>query len=464
MNEGEIMQRTTVHETWSSRTVFLLAAIGSAVGLGNIQRFPQMVGENGGGAFVLIYLICVFVIGVPLLMAELMIGRRGRQSAITTMRLVAVEEGHSPRWTYLGWLGVLIAFFVLTFYSVIAGWGLDYMVKSLVGQFAGLDAARSNALFNGLLADPLRLAFWHAVFIGLSVFVVARGVHKGLEAAVNILMPMLFIILLGLVGYAMVKGDFMAGVNFLFAPDFSKITGKVIMLAVGQSFFTLTLGAGAMMTYGAYLPQNVSIPRAVSIIALSDTAVALLAGLALFPIVFAFGLDPNSGSGLAFVTLPVAFGQMTGGTIVGALFFMLLVIAALTSIIATLEPLVAWGEEHRGFKRSTTAIVAGIIAWVLGTGTVFSFNIWKGFYPLGWVPGLEGKTIFGLMDFLTITIALPISGFLIAIFAGWRMRQSSSREELGLAEGLLYKTWLFLVRIVAPLALIAVFFGGLFSS
>lgn len=454
-------QSTSIHRAWSSRLAFLIAATGSAVGLGNLWRFPYIAGENGGGAFVLIYIICVLFLGVPLIMAELLIGRRGQQSAVNTMRSLAIQEKVSTLWAGLGWLMVIIPLIGLTYYSVVAGWGLAYVVEAATGSFAGISGDDSNTMFNELTADPLRVAIWHGVFIGVTVFIVARGVNAGLEKASFLMMPALFVILIILVLYAMVAADFSAGFSFLFKVDFSRITGEIVLMALGQAFFSLAIAVGVMMTYGAYLSKDVSIFRAAGQIAIADTLVALLAGLAIFPVVFASGLEPNSGPGLIFITMPVAFGQMPAGTLFGTLFFVLLCFAAITTGIGMLEPAVSWLEEHRGMKRSHMAIFTGVLCWALGLSSVLSFNIWSDVHPLSFIPAFAEKTIFDSLDFILANILIPVGGLLIAVFAGWAMSRTSTVDELGLGDSYLYRLWRFLIRYLAPLALLMVFLANI---
>jgi neurotransmitter:Na+ symporter, NSS family len=452
------------HETWSSPAAFILAAIGAAVGLGNIWRFPYLAGENGGGAFVLIYLLCIVVIGIPLLMAEIMIGRRSRQSPINGTRAIAVAENRSPMWQTIGWLAIIAALLGLMFFTVIAGWTLEYLLKAVAGEFIGIDAERSGKSFDALLANPLRLTVWHSVIMASTIYVVARGIRHGIEKAVKWIMPALFIILVILVGYAAVATNIEAGLQFMFAFDFSKITPNTVLMAVGQAFFSITVCVGSMMTYGAYMPQEASIPRAALTIAAADTGVAILAGIAIFSIVFAYGLEPAEGPGLIYVTLPIAFGHMPGGTIFGILFFLFLAAAAFTSSISLLEPIVSWAEEHRGVNRVKTAILVGLTVGVLGLATVFSFNILSDFTPLDMFSTFSGMTIFDLIIYLVLNILLLVGGVLMAIFAGWMMKSQSSREELNMGSRLSYLIWQFLVRFIAPVAVIIVFLVKIFSE
>ncbi|HFD92166.1 MAG TPA: sodium-dependent transporter [Gammaproteobacteria bacterium] len=447
-------RRTSMHGQWSSRWMFILAATGSAVGLGNIWKFPYITGENGGGAFVLVYLVCIAVIGIPIMMAEVMIGRRGRQSPINTMRTLARAEGRHPYWQYLGWAGVLAGFLILSYYSVIAGWALAYVFRAGSGIFHGTSADDVGAIFAELVSSPERLLAWHTLFMVMTMIVVSRGVRGGLEQAVRFLMPLLFVLLIILVGYSMNTGAFLDGVEFLFAPDFSKITGAGILIAMGHAFFTLSLGMGAIMVYGSYIPDNVSIAQTSVIIAMADTVVALLAGLAIFPIVFANGLQPGSGPGLIFQTLPLAFGQMPAGSLFGVLFFVLLVFAAWSSAISLIEPAVAWLVENHGFTRVAASVWCGLATWLLGLGTVFSFNIGEDIK-------FFGLTFFDMLDFLTANIMLPLGGLFIAIFAAWVMSKRSTQEELAMKVPLAYSLWRGLVRYVTPLAVIVVFLNAI---
>lgn len=441
--------KKSIHGEWSSRFAFVLAATGSAVGLGNIWKFPYITGEHGGGAFVFVYLLCVLLIGVPIMIAETMLGRRGRQSPINTMQTLAEEAGASVNWHYLGWMGVIAGFLILSYYSVIAGWASAYVFKSLTGSFSA-DAMQVKALFDDFIASPLQLIFWHTLFMGATMFVVARGVQGGLEKAVRFLMPSLFVLLILMVGYAMSSGAYQQGLSFLFNPDFSKIDAASVLTAMGHAFFTLSLGMGAIMVYGSYLPKEVSISKTVFIIAGADTAVALLAGIAIFPIVFANNLEPSAGPGLIFQTLPIAFGSMGGGLIFGTLFFVLLVFAALSSSISLIEPAVAWLVENRGLSREQSCVWAGLVTWLLGLVTVFSFNI-------GADVKIFGHTMFNLLDYLTANLMLPIGGFFVAVFAGWIMQQRHSEDELQMHPPAAYKLWRFLVCYISPAAVFLVF-------
>jgi len=441
--------RRSIHGQWSSRWAFVMAAAGSAIGLGNIWRFPYLTGENGGAAFVLVYLAAVAVVGLPVMMAEVMLGRRGRQSPINTMRALAAEEGHSPLWQYLGWMGMLAGFLILSFYAIVGGWTVAYVVRTAGGVFNGMAPKATGDVFDGLVGDPERLLAWFTVFMLMTTAVVSRGVRGGLEQANKVMMPALFLILVVLVGYAMGNGKFTDALAYLFTPDFSRLTAASVLAAMGQAFFSLSLGMGAIMAYGSYLSEHASIPRTTLQVAGMDTLVALLAGVAIFPLVFAYGFEPQQGPGLVFKVLPAAFGQMPGGRLVGTLFFVLLTFAAWTSSISLLEPIVAWLVENRGHSRIRAAALAGTLAWALGLGPLLSLNAWSGYT-------LFGKNLFDLVEYVTANVMLPLGGLLIAIFAGWWLSRTASVEELGLGDGLAYRTWRVLIRYVTPVAVLIV--------
>jgi NSS family neurotransmitter:Na+ symporter len=450
-------ERSSIHGQWSNRLAFVLAATGSAVGLGNIWKFPYITGENGGGAFVLVYLLCIAVIGIPIMMAEVMLGRRGRQSPVNTMRTLAAEEKLSPHWQWLGWGGMLAGFLILSYYSVIAGWALAYVFRTGSGLFTGLTADGVQSIFSNLVDEPERLMAWHTIFMVMTMIVVSRGVRGGLEAATRVLMPALFVLLLVLDGYAWHSGGFERGLEFLLRPDFSRLSANGVLIAMGHAFFTLSLGMGAIMVYGSYLPDNASIARASIAVSVMDTVIALLAGLAIFPLVFANGLEPSSGPGLIFLSLPIAFGHMDGGAFFGMLFFVLLVFAAWTSAISLIEPAVAWLVENHGLSRIRASVVAGVVTWLFGLLTVFSFNIWSEVKPLSWIPIFHDHTVFDLLDYLTANIMLPLGGLLIAVFVAWCMPRDSSVDELAMGDGFFYRLWRFLVRYITPVAVMIVF-------
>ncbi len=446
-------KRASLHGQWSSKLAFILAVTGSAVGLGNIWKFPYMVGVNGGGAFVLIYLLCVLVIGLPIMMSEIMLGRRGRRNPVATMQILGEEEAGHMKWGLVGFMGVLAGFIILSFYSVIAGWTVSYVFKAATNQFANSDAATIGEMFSSFIANPVITGFWHTLFMAMTVILVALGVERGLEKAVRFMVPALLFLLLMLLGYAVNSGAFVQGLEFMFRPDFSKVSGGMVLAAMGQAFFTLSVGMGAVMAYGAYLPQETSIARTSVAVVFADTAIAILAGLVIFPIVFANGLDPADGPGLVFQTLPLAFGQMAGSSIFGTLFFLLLSLAALTSAISLMEPAVAWMIERHLLSRPAAATVVGVIIWLLGILTVLSFSTLK---DLTFLKG----TMFDNFDYLTSNIMLPLGGLLITLFAGWVMCSNSSSDELDPDAGNVYRLWRLLTRYVVPVAVALVFLNA----
>ncbi|WP_417320430.1 sodium-dependent transporter [Emcibacter sp.] len=441
------------HEKWSSGATFLLAAIGSAVGLGNIWRFPYVVGENGGGAFVLLYIGMVILFGIPVVMTELLIGRRYQMSPVNSLATIGADKPAKRLWKALGWSYVLVPIGILSFYGVVAGWTLNYVVKMGSGSLSGVDSAEVEAIFGGVLSDPVTMIFWQTVAMLITMGIVARGVKGGLEKAVEILMPALFIILIALVAYALYAGNVERAMEFLFQPDFSKLTARSVLEAAGQAFFSLSLGSGAIMTYGAYLTKDISIPKMSCGVAFADTLVALLAGLAIFPIVFANGLDPEAGPGLVFVTLPIVFDSMPFGQFFGMLFFLLITFAAVTSTISLLEPMVSYLEERVPHMRLKMTLLAGAGTWAVGILAALSLNVMSDFKPLGMFRTFENMGIFDLLDYFSANVFMMLNGLLIAIFAGWVMKRTALLEELGLADSWLFKFWRLLIKVVVPIGL-----------
>ncbi|PKH58103.1 MULTISPECIES: sodium-dependent transporter [unclassified Halomonas] len=441
------------HAQWSSRMTFVLAAAGSAVGLGNIWKFPYMVGESGGAAFVFVYLLCIALIGLPILVSEWLLGRRGQKNPASTMSELARTAKKPKAWAIVGISGIVGAFLILSFYSVIGGWSLYYTVNSVSGTFSGQDADGIGALFNGMLSNPGLLLLGHSVFMLLVIGIVARGVTKGLEGAVRILMPVLALLLVVLIGYGMTTGHFGEALTYMFNPDWSKLTAETVLAALGHAFFTLSLGMGIMMAYGSYLDKEINLLQTARTVIIMDTVIALGAGLAIFPIVFANNLDVASGPGLIFVTLPLAFGNIDGGLLLGLMFFLLLTFAALTSAISLLEPVVEFIEERTPLGRVMATVVAGVGAWLLGIAALLSFNVWS-------EPLLFGLGVFDLLDTLTSKIMLPLTGLGAILFTAWCLERSSVEDELGLsATG--KSVWNIIARYVAPAGVIAVFVTGL---
>lgn len=449
-NKAGDSRRSSLHGNWSSKMAFVLAVTGSAVGLGNIWRFPYVAGENGGGAFVLVYLVCVIAIGMPVMMSEILIGRRGRRNPVATMELLGREEGGSGNWRFVGLMGVIGGIFILSWYSVIAGWTLSYIVKSASGVFVGASPGEVVEIHNAFKGSALQAGSVHTVFMAITVFVVARGVERGLEQAVRFMVPALLIMMLVLLGYAISSGSFAAGVEFLFTPKFEELQWSGVLAAMGQAFFTLSIGMGAIMAYGAYLPEETSINATSGTVVVADTAIAILAALVVFPLVFANNLNVEEGPSLVFQTLPLAFGQMPAGAIFSTIFFILLSFAAWTSAIGLMEPAVAYVMENWNKARSFAAMLIGVVIWVFGFGTVFSFSVWKD------VTFFRG-TIFDNLTFVTNDLLLPVGGLLIAVFAGWVMCRNSTADELGGA-GTAYKAWRLGARVIAPVGIFVVLF------
>ena len=451
------MKRFKQHAIWGHRGTFILAATGSAVGLGNIWKFPYVTGENGGGAFVLMYLVCVAIIGIPIMIAEILLGRRARANPITSVQTVSRDSGLLRGWNVIGWMGVIAAFLILSYYTVIAGWTLEYFTLALDNRFVGLDGEASGNIFDELLANRSQLVQWQTAFISMTALILMFGVNKGLEAAVRIMMPVLFLLLLLLLAYAIYAGDFAAGFRFLFSFHPEDLSVRGALIALGHAFFTLSLGMAAIMAYGAYMPSTSAIGKTAVTVALLDTTVALVAGLAIFPLVFATpDITPSEGPGLMFVTLPIAFGAMPWGSVVGSAFFALVILAAWSSTISLLEPSVAYLTERFRFHRISASLLIALGAWLLGLGTVFSFNVWVDKKIL-W-----DLNFFGLIDFLTTNVMLPLGGLLTAVYVGWRVKRELIEHELKLDSTRFVRIWYWLLRYISPLAVLAVLLGGLY--
>ncbi len=434
-----------------------MATVGSAVGLGSIWKFPYMVGANGGSAFLFAYLAGLVILILPLMIGEFVIGRRGGKSAVGSLAKVATDSGATRAWATVGAWGVLTGFLILSFYSVIGGWTIAYVPKALSNAFAGQSPEAIGASFGGMLADPVGLAFHHAIFMALTAVVVARGINDGIERAVTFLMPLMFLILMGLVGYAFATADVEAAANFFFTPDWSKLTPEVALSAIGLGFFSIGTGIGAMITYAAYAPREIRLGEAAVWTIAADTFASFLAAFAIFPLVFSYGLNPGEGAGLMFTTLPIAFGQMPAGAFVGAAFFFLLVISALASAISLLELVVAWATERFGVSRAVAAYGSASVCWIIGIGTVLSFNNWSKWFPLSDVAGFETKTFFDIVDHVTSNIMLPLGGIFLGLFVGWVMSKKAVLEELGIADGPVWKVLRFALGVVVPIVIFILF-------
>jgi len=448
----------TVHGVWRSRWVFILAATGSSVGLGNIWKFPYVAGQNGGGAFVLVYLLCILFVAMPVMMAEIMLGRQGRMSPINTMQKLTRSMGAHRFWRSIGWLGVIAGVLILSYYAVIAGWALHYIVEMGSGRLQGASAGDVAASFGTLLANPQKQVFWHTLFMLLTMGVVVGGVTRGLGVAVRVMMPLLFVSLVVLLIFALQQGDVAAAADFLFSFRTSNLDWSGVLEALGHSFFTLSLGMGAIMAYGAYMPEGAPIGKSVLTIAFLDTLVSLMAGMAIFPIVFASpGMGPDVGPSLMFQTLPVVFGNIPGGLFFGTLFFILVSMAAWSSSISLIEPAVAWLIETWRVNRIVANLMVGLVAWGIGLGTILSFNLWKAFT-------LGGSTFFDVMDFITSSVMLPLTGLLIAIFVGWVMKPAEAIAAMGDKSGWVLRVWHWLLAYIAPLAIGLIFVVGLYKK
>lgn len=476
-------------DKWSSKAAFILAAIGSAVGLGNLWRFPYVAGENGGGAFVVFYIICVLLIGLPILVSELFIGRRGGMSAVGSVVKIAKAEGRSSWWALQSWIGMIGSFIILTFYSVIAGWVLAYVVMIggdffatigsqglgglTAGAFAGQTEEQISAKLVELLNDPARMILYHGVFMAVTVLIVMRGVKGGIETAVTVLMPAFFVLLLILLIFAVIEGDAARGADFLLGIRINDLLdgakdGSVVSAALGQAFFSIGLGSALMATYGAYMKADQNLPRAARTVAVADTGVGIVAGLAIFPIVFAMGFEAGAGPTLMFQTLPMAFHGMPAGALFGLAFFLLAFFAAITSSIALLETATKWVDEQtKSDRRVMTAIVLGVVIFAIGILNALSqvpgtglngedqTSFWNTWQPLGAMPLFEGMV---LLDFLSATtdLVLPIAGFITAVFAGWVVSTSTAREAIGFQSEVWFQRWRFLVRYVCTTGIFVV--------
>ena len=437
------------HESvsWVGKWTFVLAAAGSAVGLGNIWGFPYKAGTEGGGAFVMIYLLCILAVGLPIMMAEIMIGRRARKSPVNAMKTAAIDSGQTSKWQAVGWGGLISGILILSFYSVIAGICLNYI---FIAAFSD-GVLSSSEQFGAVIESPSNLLFWHSIFMLLTFLIVSAGVKNGIGRMVKILMPMLGFLLIFMVLYAMFNGAFSKALSFLFAPDFSNVTSETFLSAMGQAFFSLSLGMGSIMAYGAYMPKDQKVVPTSFTVASLDTLVAMLAGLAIFPIIFAFNLEPNSGPGLVFVSMLSAFNQMQFGQLIGPFFFILLSIAALSSSISLLEPGVAYLSEEGFLSRKNSALAISLFAWLLGIGTALSFNILSNFELT------PGRNFLDSMDFIANQILLPLGGMLIAIFVGWFMKKELITVEVGYVNPIIFKLWRFFIKFIAPVSVALIF-------
>tara|TARA_B100001113_G_scaffold12352_1_gene9626 strand:- start:5278 stop:6696 length:1419 start_codon:yes stop_codon:yes gene_type:complete len=471
----------SIHGQWSSKLLFIFAATGSAVGLGNIWKFPWMTAESGGGAFVLIYVASVLFLALPIMCAEILIGKRGKQNPVNSLRTLSSEASYYyqkessillnrttkvkkqfdnndifSNWELVGWMGILAGILILSFYSVIAGWTLSYIIKSISGSFYLITAAGASAKFESFIADPEKLVLWHTIFMILTCYIVSKGIKSGIEKAIKFLIPGLFIILIGLAFYASTLTGFSDAMNYFFIANFDKVNSSVILSAMSMAFFSLSIGMGSLMIYGSYLSDDTSVFQVSTAVAISDTLVAILAGIIIFPIVFTYNLDPSTaGPGLIFQTLPIAFGAMNYGTFISTSFFILLFFAAITSSISLIEPAITFVVERFSISRLYATNILGVLTWAVGIFTVLSFNYLSSFT-------IFGMTIFDNIDYLTSKIMLPLGGLLMALFVGYVMKKSIVIDELKGNASLIY-IWFGIIKILSPVLLIIIFIQGIIS-
>ena len=434
-------------EQWGSRIGFVLAAAGSAVGLGNIWKFPYMTGTNGGAAFVFIYILMVAAVGFTVMLAEFSIGRLGAHNVVDCFARV-----RSSKWSPIGWMGLICGIVILSYYSVIGGWTIRYFWLSFLDLMETAALGKAGEAFGGFVSNAPMVAGYQALFMLVTILVVLKGVSSGIERACKILMPALFILMLVLMARAMTLPGAMKGIEFYLKPDFSKVTASTILAAMGQAFFSLSLAAGTLITYGSYLDKKASLVRSVWQICSIDTLVALLAGFIIFPAVFAFNVEPSAGPGLTFISLPGVFAQMPAGFLWSMLFFCLLLFAALTSSISILETPVAYLMDH-GWSRRSASCVMGLVIFLLGLPSAFSLD--------GSLK-IAGKDFLDAACYLTDSILMPLGGVLICIFTGWvihaKVRAIFEEPEQKFAG---YPLWLFFVRVVAPVGILWIFSAGL---
>jgi neurotransmitter:Na+ symporter, NSS family len=438
----QVEQKAT-RENWGSKLGFILAAAGSAIGLGNIWRFPYVLGENGGFAFLLIYLICVILIGLPIMGAEMVIGRGSGRNPFGAFKSLLPKSA----WWIVGAIGILTGFIILSYYNVVAGWTLYYLFTSVTGVVSTFTTAEvAESAFNGFVSNSGLVVLFQFLFTILGILVVSQGVKGGIERYSKILMPTLLALLVLLIVRSVTLPGSGAGLAFLFNPDFSKLNMDVILMAMGQAFYSLSLGMGVMITYGSYLDRKTNIFSSSATVAGLDAGIAVLAGVAIFPAVFAMGLNPADGAGLTFQVLPMVFAQMHMGGVLSSLFFLLLTIAAITSAISLLEVMVSFATDELKWTRSRATIIMAAVAFILGVPSALSFGEWSEITVFG-------MGFFGLADYVTANVMLPLGGILIAIFAGWAWGKAVKEEILeGSGQVALYHIWLWSVRIIAPIA------------
>lgn len=439
---------------WSSRSLFVMALAGTTIGLGNVWRFPYLAGEYGGGAFLVAYVGCLIAVGMPLMIAELMLGREGRASPVRSYAAVARGEGATGAWAVIAVGGSVAAIMLLAAYSVVGGWSLAYVFRAAGGSLEGLDAVDAARVFRDLTSDPERLLAWHTLFIAVTMLIVGRGLRQGLEAAIAWFMPLLLGLLLVLVFTASAQPGFGQALRFLTAPDLSRLGTGGLLAALGHAFFSLTLGVGAVAAFGRYAERRLPLMPVTLAVIVLDTVVALLAGLATLPFLFSLDLAPSAGTGLVFQTLPLAFGELVGGRYLATLFFAALVLAAWTSAIAMMEPMVAWLAERVRVDRALATSMTGLLVWIVGVFALLSFNRLAHVSWLPSLPGMVGNSLFELMNHVAINLMLPVLGLATAVFVGWRVSATTQRHGVGGRIG--FRLWRVLIRFVTPLAMLVI--------
>lgn len=442
-------------ELWSHRSVFVLALLGSSAGLGNIWKFPYLTGEQGGGTFILVYLFCVLLVGVPIMMAEVLLGRRARSNPVQAMQQLSWEAGASSRWAWVGWLAVLNGVLIFSFYSVVAAWIFHYAFSLSAGLLVDVGAEQASLFFTGMLNNPDSLLISHSLFMLVVLLILGAGVRRGLDRAIRYLMPLLLLLLLMLLIYAYNSGYFMQAYHYLFTFHPDRVDAGMFIAALGHAFFTLSLGMGAVMTYGAYLSHKESIGQTVACVGILDTVLALLLGLVVLTVVFAAQMDPATGPGLLFITLPVAFGQLHAGQVLCVMFFLLVGITAITSVISLMEPATALLEQRLGLRRSVAALASVGGVWILSLVVLFSFSSLSGitFFAMN---------LFELLNVLTTYLLLPLVGLAITLFSGWVLCRRITQNELSQSV-MLYYLWRFCLRYLAPLAIGLIFVTNLYN-
>lgn len=442
---------------WRRSWTFVAATTGATIGLGNIWKFSYLAGEHGGSAFIMLYLLCLLLVAMPVMIAELLLGRRGRANPITSVQNISIEAGVSVAWQSIAWLGCVAGLLILSYYSVVAGWSLAYVGKLFGGEFTAGSAQLAGDHFQQLLASPRQMMIWQSIFLAAAALIVMLGVRTGLARLARLLIPLLLLMLIALALYSSQVGDLDRALVFLFEPDFQALTVDTLLVALGHAFFTLSVGAGVMLTYGGYSPDRRSIVGMVSVVVVMDTLVSILAGLVIFPLLFSFNMAPAMGPGLMFIAMPYGFGNMLYGSYFGALFFSMVSLAALTSAVALLEPVTVWLVERWRCWRPVAALVVAASVWLLAAAIIASFNLQLDV-------GVATVSVFHLVDFITANILLPLGGLLIALFVGWRLRPEVLGDELGSSSRGVFLLWYWLLRYIAVPGVLLIFITSIYQN